>query len=143
AGSGALAAVAAGGPGVILRPRAGVDIIVRAGTVFDGLGGSGVERDVVITAGRITSLTARPSDRAAIEIDAKGLAGAPGFIDIHSHGDGTLWDDPRAESLIRQGITTIVVGQDGSSRAPRATGDGREDARHQYATFAELWTDLA
>ena len=128
---------------MILRPRAGVDIIVRAGTVFDGLGRSGVERDVVITAGRITSLTARPSDRAAIEIDAKGLAVAPGFIDIHSHGDGTLWDDPRAESLIRQGITTIVVGQDGSSRAPRATGDGREDARHQYATFAELWTDLA
>ncbi|MEO6878132.1 MAG: amidohydrolase family protein, partial [Gemmatimonadaceae bacterium] len=47
-----------------------------------------------------------------------GMAVAPGFIDIHSHGDGSLEADPHAESLIRQGITTIVVGQDGSSRAP-------------------------
>jgi N-acyl-D-amino-acid deacylase len=44
---------------------------------------------------------------------------------------------------VRQGITTIVVGQDGSSRAPRATGDGREDdSRHQFATLAELWSAL-
>ena len=42
---------------------------------------------------------------------------APGFVDLHSHGDGNLREDPRMESLVRQGITTIVVGQDGSSRS--------------------------
>ena len=54
------------------------------------------------------------------ESDARGLAVAPGFIDIHSHGDGNLDQDPRAESVIRQGVTTIVVGADGSSRATGA-----------------------
>jgi N-acyl-D-amino-acid deacylase len=48
---------------------------------------------------------------------------APGFIDIHSHGDGSLFSDPREESTIRQGVTTIVVGQDGSSRFPSRRGD--------------------
>jgi N-acyl-D-amino-acid deacylase len=54
--------------------------------------------------------------RGREEIDARGLVVAPGFVDIHSHGDGNLREDPRAESVIRQGITTIVVGADGSSR---------------------------
>ena len=89
------------------------------------------------------SVVRRSSQRGTVEIDARGRAVSPGFIDIHSHGDGTLWSDPRAESLVRQGITTIVVGQDGSSRAPRATGDGKEDdSRRQFATFAQLWTAL-
>jgi len=139
--SGAAAIIAA--PSLLLRSRATADIIVRNGTVFDGLGTPGKELDVVISGARITSLVRGSKDRGAIEIDARGLAVAPGFIDIHSHGDGSLWSDPRAESLIRQGITTIVVGQDGSSRAPRANGDGKEDdSRRQFATFAQLWTAL-
>ncbi len=65
---------------------------------------------------------------------------SPGFVDIHSHGDGNLWDDPRAESLIRQGVTTIVVGQDGSSRpwgAPASNGT-KEDSGSFTAWFAAL-----
>jgi N-acyl-D-amino-acid deacylase len=139
--SGAAAVLAA--PSLLLRSRATADIIVRNGTVFDGTGAPGKELDVVITGGRITSGVRASSDKGTTEIDARGRAVAPGFIDIHSHGDGSLWTDPRAESLIRQGITTIVVGQDGSSRAPRATGDGKEDdTRRQFATFAQLWTAL-
>jgi N-acyl-D-amino-acid deacylase len=137
------AAALLGAPALVLRSIADADIIVRNGTVFNGSGTPGRELDVVISGTRIAALARRTRQRGAIEIDARGLAVAPGFIDIHSHGDGTLWDDPRAESLIRQGITTIVVGQDGSSRAPRATGEGREDdARHQFAAFAELWAAL-
>src|SRR5215216_6638275 len=117
--SGSLAVIA-GAPSIILRSRAAADIVIRNGTVFDGLGGAGKELDVVIAAGRITSVARRTTERGAIEIDARGKAVAPGFIDIHSHGDGSLWEDPRGESLIRQGVTTIVVGQDGSSRAPRS-----------------------
>jgi N-acyl-D-aspartate/D-glutamate deacylase len=138
----AAAAVLAGAPGLLLRSHAGADIVVRNGTVFDGLGGPGRELDVVISGGRIARLARRTSERGAVEIDARGLAVAPGFIDIHSHGDGTLWEDPRAESLVRQGITTIVVGQDGSSRAPRG-GDGADDeSRNQFARFSDLWTAI-
>jgi N-acyl-D-amino-acid deacylase len=97
----------------------------------------------VIAGGKIVSLARRASDRGTIEIDARGMAVAPGFIDIHSHGDGTLWADPRAESLVRQGVTTIVVGQDGSSRAPRSTDSTRDDeSATQFATFAQLWSAL-
>ncbi|WP_176761263.1 amidohydrolase family protein [Desulforhopalus singaporensis] len=51
-------------------------------------------------------------------IDAPGLYVAPGFIDIHTHSDFTLLVDPRAENQIRQGVTTEVIGQCGSSLAP-------------------------
>src|ERR1044071_1416951 len=118
-------AVVAGAPALKLRSRVAADIIIRGGTVFDGLGNPGVERDVVVTGGRITSLSRKAAGTGALEIDAKGLTVAPGFIDIHSHGDGSLWEDPRAESLVRQGITTIVVGQDGSSSAPHDAGPAR------------------
>ncbi|MEO8333682.1 MAG: D-aminoacylase [bacterium] len=93
------------------------DLVIRGGTVFDGMGREGREMDVAIAAGRIAEIAPRMAARGREEIDAKGLAVAPGFIDIHSHGDGNLTEDPRAESVIRQGITTIVVGADGSSRA--------------------------
>nr|MBA2627928.1 amidohydrolase family protein [Gemmatimonadales bacterium] len=69
------------------------------------------------------AIARRIPGRGTDEIDARGLAVAPGFIDIHSHGDGSLVQDPRAESLIRQGITTIIVGQDGGSDA--TGGDDR------------------
>ena len=140
--AGGAAAVLAGAPAIHLRSRADADIVVRGGTVLDGSGSAGRELDVVISAGRISGLSRRSTERGTVEIDARGRAVAPGFIDIHSHGDGSLWEDPRSESLIRQGVTTIVVGQDGSSRAPRATGGGREDAR-QFETFRDLWTALA
>jgi N-acyl-D-amino-acid deacylase len=144
------AAAMIGAPALILRSRATADIIVRNGNVFDGLGGSSRQLDVVIGGGRIVSLPRTSSDKGAIEIDAKGLAVSPGFIDIHSHGDGSLWEDPRAESLVRQGITTIVVGQDGSSSAPRdAAPPGRgsasasaDDAR-RFVRFTDLWSSLA
>jgi N-acyl-D-amino-acid deacylase len=137
------AAAMVGAPALILRSRATADIIVRNGAVFDGLGAASRELDVVITGGRIVSLVRSSADRGTVEIDAKGRAVAPGFIDIHSHGDGSLWQDPRAESLIRQGITTIVVGQDGSSSAPReaAGGRGSEDDR-RFVRFTDLWASL-
>jgi N-acyl-D-amino-acid deacylase len=104
----------------ILRSRRDFDVIIRGGTLFDGTGSAGVERSLGILDGRVTSIAARISGPGTHEIDARGLAVAPGFVDIHSHGDGSLEEDPRAESLIRQGITTIITGQDGGSRATGA-----------------------
>jgi N-acyl-D-amino-acid deacylase len=95
-------------------------LIIRRGTLFDGGGGEGRELDLAIDGDRIAAIGPRLAASAREEIDASGLAVAPGFVDIHSHGDGTLEEDSRAESVIRQGITTIVVGVDGSSRATGA-----------------------
>ena len=118
AGTGAALAAAACSPFLRLVGRHDHDLVLRGGTVFDGTGAEGREADVAIRGGVITAIARRVEGSAGEEIDARGLAVAPGFIDVHSHGDGSLFDDPRAESVIRQGITTIVVGQDGSSRAP-------------------------
>src|SRR6185503_11428921 len=132
----------AGAPRLVLPWRRRYANVIRGGTVFDGLGAPGVEADVAIDGGRIAAIGRSLADQGEVEIDARGMAVAPGFIDIHSHGDGTLWDDPRAESLIRQGITTIVAGQDGSSRAPREASASQADARGSFDTFAGLWTAI-
>jgi N-acyl-D-amino-acid deacylase len=101
------------------RQTGQADLVIRNGRIYDGTGAAAIDGDVAIRGGRISAIGFRLSARGAEEIGARGLAVAPGFIDIHSHADGSLSDDPRAESVIRQGVTTIVAGQDGSSRAPR------------------------
>ncbi len=88
--------------------------------------------DVAIRGDRISGIGVSLPNRGRVEIDARGLIVAPGFIDIHSHGDGSLAADPRAESVIRQGITTIIVGADGSSRGTRTPTDD----------FAAMFTSL-
>jgi N-acyl-D-amino-acid deacylase len=133
---GALLALA-GAPAVLTAARRRADVIIRGGTVFDGTGAAGIDADVAIAGGRIALVQPRIRDTAALEIDARGLAVAPGFVDIHSHADGTLFVDPAAESVLRQGITTAVVGQDGSSAAPDA-GSG-DPEQPQFASFRDYF----
>lgn len=109
-------------PGLRLPWAAPYDLVLRGGMVFDGSGAAGRELDVAVRGGAIAAVGRGLRDRGADEIDVRGLAVAPGFVDIHSHADGTLFDDPRAESVVRQGVTTVVVGQDGSSRVPGREG---------------------
>jgi len=110
-----------GGQGFFhLRPDH--DLVIRGGTLFDGSGAEGRDLDLAIDGGRIVSIGKRLRLRGRDEINARGLCVSPGFVDIHSHGDSSLEEDPRAESVIRQGITTIVTGADGSSRATGAEG---------------------
>ena len=117
--------------------RAAHDVVIRGGTVFDGTGAAGRELDVAISGDRIAAIAPHIAERGREELDARGLAVAPGFIDIHSHGDGSLDDDPRDESVIRQGVTTIVAGQDGSSRA---TGAPEKSFADWFAAMNALGT---
>jgi N-acyl-D-aspartate/D-glutamate deacylase len=104
--------------------RSGMDdvLLIRGGLVVDGTGASAREADVAVRDGRIVAIEP-PSARAAHRvIDARGHVVAPGFIDIHTHSDFTLPLNPRAESKIRQGVTTEVVGNCGFSAAPALPG---------------------
>ncbi len=123
--------------GVASLRRADHDLVIRGGTVFDGTGADGREMDVAIAGDRIVEIGPRIAARGREEIDAKGLAVAPGFVDIHSHGDGNLAADPRAESVIRQGITTIVVGADGSSHVADGYFEGL-DRLHAGVNVASM-----
>ena len=97
------------------------DLVVRGGTIHDGTGGPPRTGDIAIDGDRIAEV-GRGVAAGAAEIDARGMAVAPGFIDIHSHADLSLLVNPRAESRVRQGVTLEVVGQDGSSIGPWSDG---------------------
>jgi len=86
--------------------------------VIDGSGNPWFRCDVGIEKGKIAALDNLASDSADTTIDAKNMVVCPGFIDMHSHSDFTLLINPLAESKIRQGVTTEVVGNCGTSGAP-------------------------
>ncbi|MFP6746385.1 MAG: amidohydrolase family protein [Alphaproteobacteria bacterium] len=93
------------------------DLVIRGGTMFDGLGNPGVAGDIAVYRGRIADM-GRIEGRGAREIDASGLYVTPGFIDIHSHSDFTLLVDPRAASAVHQGVTLEVIGNCGHGCFP-------------------------
>jgi len=98
------------------------DILIRGGMVVDGSGGPGEIADVAVEGGRIAALGPALSGAAARVMDAEGLAVAPGFIDIKTHSDFVLPINPKAESKVRQGVTTEIIGHCGFSVAPCLPG---------------------
>jgi N-acyl-D-amino-acid deacylase len=104
------------------------DLLIRNGRVFDGSGNPWLPADVAIQGGRVAAMGRLDGAQAARVIDATGKYVSPGFIDIHSHADdgsspsGGLRDAARerraAPNLVSQGITTVVVNQDGRSPWP-------------------------
>ena len=93
------------------------DFVVKGATVFDGSGTPGVETDVAVRDGRIAYVGPVPRETAGETIDAKGLALAPGFIDVHTHDDRALIDSAMSAKT-SQGVTSVVVGNCGVSLAP-------------------------
>jgi N-acyl-D-amino-acid deacylase len=106
------------------------DLIIRNGRVFDGTGNPWFPADIGVKDGRIVAVGPLTGAQAARVIDAAGKYVAPGFIDIHSHADdgssprgGFRDENPQvraAPNLVSQGITTVVVNQDGRSPWPIA-----------------------
>jgi N-acyl-D-aspartate/D-glutamate deacylase len=95
------------------------DLVIRNGSVFDGLGGPAVIGDVAVDGGLITEVGA-VDERGREEIDADGLGVTPGFIDVHTHYDGQATWDPLLTPSIWHGITTVVMGNCGVGFAPAA-----------------------
>jgi N-acyl-D-amino-acid deacylase len=96
-----------------------IDLLIVNGMVLDGLGNDAIGADVVVAGGMIvfvgdSQFTEDDLDsRVAKRIDAGGRIVSPGFIDLHSHGDPL--ETPRLENFLAMGVTTISLGQDGSS----------------------------
>ncbi len=122
---GALAALALASPGAAEDT---FDLLIRNGLVVDGSGADGFEAGVGLRDGRIARVGDLSKATAKRTIDASGLVVAPGFVDIHNHSDFTLLKEPRCESMIRQGVTTMVLGE-GSSAGPVKPGE------HEWTTL--------
>jgi len=136
-----LAAVAAvlalATPGIPARaPGATFDLLIRGGLVVDGSGSEGFAADVGIRDGwivRVGDLSAATAQRT---IEAAGLVVAPGFVDIHNHSDVTLLEEPRCESMVRQGVTTMILGE-GDSAGPVPAGEQEWTTLGGYFRYVE------
>jgi N-acyl-D-amino-acid deacylase len=93
------------------------DVLIRNGKIVDGSGNPWFYGDVAVRGDRIVAVGRILPGQAKREIDARGLIVAPGFIDMHSHSDFLLLEDGHAQSKIRQGVTTEVLGE-GTSAGP-------------------------
>ncbi|HUU13786.1 MAG TPA: D-aminoacylase [Terriglobia bacterium] len=87
------------------------DLLIVGGHIVDGSGSPWFEGSVAVKDGRIVDVGRLPNATARQVIDAAGLVVAPGFIDLHSHSDFTLLVDGKAQSKIRQGVTTEILGE--------------------------------
>jgi N-acyl-D-amino-acid deacylase len=94
------------------------DLLITNGKIFDGAGNPWFAGDIAVRGDTIAAMGRLPDARSALQIDAQGLAVTPGFIDIHSHGQRGIFAVPTAENYLREGVTTIIEGPDGSSAVP-------------------------
>ncbi len=100
-------------------PAQDFDLLIRGGSIVDGAGNPAYAGDIGIRQGKIAAMGRLAGKTAARTIDAAGLTVSPGFIDIHNHSDFTLIQDGTAQSMIRQGVTSMIFGEGGSA-APSA-----------------------
>ena len=119
------------------------DLIIRNGTVFDGSGGPPISADIAINGQRIAVLGKLTNARARTQIDATGLAVAPGFINMLSWATESLIQDGRSQSDIRQGVTLEIFGE-GESMGP-LNERMKQEMRQQQGDikFDIPWTTLS
>src|SRR6185436_813350 len=94
------------------------DLVIRNGRIVDGTGSPWYRGDVAVRGDTIARIAPRIDAPAARTIDASGKVVSPGFIDIHTHARRGIFQVPTADNYVRQGVTTIMEGPDGSSPVP-------------------------
>jgi len=115
----ALAVVCASIAGVPTEsPQQDLDLLIRNGRVIDGTGAPWFRADVAVRGDTIVRIAFRIDEPAARVIDAAGAVVSPGFIDTHTHARRGLAQTPTAANYVRQGVTTLIEGPDGSSPVP-------------------------
>ncbi|HTY39234.1 MAG TPA: D-aminoacylase [Bacteroidota bacterium] len=118
------------------------DLVIRGGTMYDGSGAPPVMSDIAIKGDRIAAIGALKNARGLKEIDAHGLAVAPGFINMLSWANESLIQDGMSQSDIRQGVTLEVMGE-GDSMGPLNDAMKKEMQEHQGdIRFKIEWTSL-
>src|SRR6187402_1231699 len=98
------------------------DLVVRGGTVIDGLESAPFTADVAVKDGVIVAV-GRVTGQGTEEIDARGLSVTPGFVDVHTHYDGQITWENRLLPSSNHGVTTVVMGNCGVGFAPTRQTD--------------------
>jgi len=143
----AVAIASFGGSGLLLRGCASkkdFDLVVKDGLIFDGTGKNAYKADIGIKGDSIQAVGKISSSRGKSVINAKNMAVCPGFIDVHNHTDVGLLVNPKAESMIRQGATTLISGNCGSSPFPVAEEryeEFREELKEAFQIELD-WRDI-
>lgn len=114
------------------------DLVLRGGTVLDGTGSPGRTADVAIIGERIVDV-GRIDQRGAREVDVTGAVVCPGFIDLHSHADFTVFGAPEAVTQASQGVTTLVTGNCGFSPFPIVEEHRDDLLSHRLIADAGAW----
>ena len=117
------------------------DLIIRGGTIYDGSGSAPVVGDVAIKDDRIVAV-GKIEGTAAKEVSAKGMAVAPGFINMLSWATESLIADPKSQSDIRQGVTLEVMGEGWSMGPMNAAMKAQETERQGDIRYPIEWTSL-
>src|SRR5437762_1469158 len=107
------------------------ELLLRNGRIVDGTGSPWYRGDIAIRGDTIARIAPTITEPAARVIDLGGQVIAPGFIDIHTHARRGIFDVPTASNYVRQGVTTVMEGPDGSSPLPLAPFLARLDALHK------------
>lgn len=121
------------------------DLVIKNGKVLDGTGNTWYMADIGVNGDTIKAI-GKIKGKAENTVDAKGHIVAPGFIDIHSHSDFPILIDPMAQSKIRQGVTTEVIGQCGNSASPMNEAVKQYRIKYQSSRVPEGfqydWTNM-
>ncbi|HSE40406.1 MAG TPA: D-aminoacylase [Acidobacteriota bacterium] len=132
-------------PNISAEASSEFDLVLRGGFILDGTGGPVWKGDLGIKGDTIAALGEISPTYGKNALDISGWYVSPGFIDIHSHSDGSILGYPEADSRVRQGITTEITGNCGSSAAP-IEGQSIEAARKEYMDEYGVnvnWSDVA
>src|SRR3954471_13763605 len=129
-----LAAALVSVPGA--QAPAGYDVLIRNGRIIDGTGSPWYRGDLAVRGDTVARIAPRIDAPAARVIDAAGRIVAPGFIDIHTHARRGILQVPTADNYVRQGVTTLIEGPDGSSPLPVRPFLDQIAATHVTPNFA-------